>query len=108
MIASTIALDRFGLGSRPDDPRPSDPKAWLLQQLDRFDPRPQQFAQLPAREQVVEQLGGYIAAQRMAGRIKRQVQPAGLETGMPQPPQQPDAQADALKKYLRQSIQQDY
>lgn len=108
MIASTVALNRFGLGLRADDQPPSDPKAWLLRQLDHFDSRPQAFAQVPAREQVVQQLGDYLAAQQMAARAKRQLQPASLETGMAQAQPQPDPQADALKKYLRQTIQQDY
>ena len=108
MLASTIALNRFGLGGRPDDALPSDPKGWLFEQLERFEPRPQAFAQVPPREQVVEQLGDYIAAQQMAAKAKRQLQPASLQTGMAQQPQQADPEAEALKKYLRQTIQQDY
>jgi uncharacterized protein (DUF1800 family) len=118
MLSSTIALNRFGLGARPDDQPLTDPKRWLLQQLDRFEPRPQALAQVPPRAQVVEQLGEYLAAQQMAGKAKRQLQPAAMTTAMPQQPigsmtngmpqQQADPQADALKKYLRQTIQQDY
>ncbi|HJP68694.1 MAG TPA: DUF1800 domain-containing protein [Sphingomicrobium sp.] len=108
MLASTIALNRFGLGGRPDDPLPSDPKAWLFEQLERFEPRPQALSQIPAREQVVEQLGDYIAAQQMGAKAKRQLQSASLQTGMLQQPQQADPEAEALKKYLRQTIQQDY
>jgi uncharacterized protein (DUF1800 family) len=110
MLSTTIALNRFGLGARSDDQPPADPKRWLLQQLDRFDARPQALAQVPPREQVIGQLGDYLAAQQMAGRVKRQLQPAAMMTGaMPQvQPQNVDPQADALKKYLRQAIQQDY
>ena len=107
MLTSTIALNRFGLGSRPDDPPPADPKRWLLQQLGQFDARPQAFAEVPKRAQVIQQLGDYIAAQQMAGRAKRQLQPASLqpETSQQQPA---DPQAEELKKYLRQSIREDY
>jgi uncharacterized protein (DUF1800 family) len=116
MLATTIALNRFGLGARPEDQRPADAKRWLLQQLDRFEPRPQAFAQVPARTQVIEQLGDYLAAQQMAAKAKRQLQPASLPTGMSQQLSPANAmsqltadpQADALKKYLRQTIQQDY
>ncbi|ARP80140.1 hypothetical protein CAL12_04395 [Bordetella genomosp. 8] len=38
--AAAIALNRFGLGARPDEPAPADPKAWLLAQFDDYDPRP--------------------------------------------------------------------
>ena len=110
MLSTTIALNRFGLGARPDDQPPSDPKRWLLQQLERFDARPQALAQVPARTEVVEQLGDYIAAQQMAGRAKRQLQAASLPLGSSPQPQQSaaDPQSDELKKYLRQTIQQDY
>ena len=103
MLATTIALNRFGLGARPDERSPTDPKNWLLQQLGRFEPRPQALAQVPARAQVVEQLGDYLAEQRMQGRQKR-VQPAAMPSeGSPQ-----QNAADPLKRYLRQSIREDY
>jgi uncharacterized protein (DUF1800 family) len=106
MLATTIALNRFGLGARPDDQPLADPKRWLLQQLDRFQPRPQALAQVPTRAQVVGQLADYLAEQQMAGRAKRQMQPAAMQTsGMPQPA---DPQADPIKRYLRQSIREDY
>ena len=111
MLASTIALNRFGLGGRPDEQQPADPKRWLLQQLDRFEPRPQAFAQVPQRAQVIDQLAQYQQEQRMLGQAKRQLQPASLPTegGMAMPQQsQADPQAEELKKYLRQTIQQDY
>lgn len=106
MLASTIALNRFGLGARSGDPLPTDPKQWLLRQLGEFDPHPLAFAQVPQRSQVVEQLGNYLEAQQMAARAKRQLQPAALQTAMPQTPADP--QGEALKTYLRQTIQQDY
>jgi uncharacterized protein (DUF1800 family) len=106
MLASAIALNRFGLGARPEDQAPSDPKRWLLQQLDRFEPRPQALAQVPARAQVVDQLAEYVAEQQVARRDKRQMQPASMPTdGMPQ---QSDKQVDPVKRYLRQSIREDY
>lgn len=44
---AAIALNRFGLGARPDEAAPADPKGWLRAQLDRFEPRPAPFASLP-------------------------------------------------------------
>jgi len=48
MSAPAIALNRFGLGARPDEPAPADPQRWLLSQLDRFEalPAPWQSAAL--------------------------------------------------------------
>jgi len=40
MHPTAIALNRFGLGARPDDAPPADPRAWVLQQLDRYQPLP--------------------------------------------------------------------
>ena len=110
MLSSTVALNRFGFGPRPDDQPPSDPKRWLLQQFDRFDPRPQALAQVPARAQVVDQLAEYLQEQQMAGKAKRQLRAASMPTGTsPEQPQSTaDLQADELKKYLRQSIREDY
>ena len=38
MQSTTIALNRFGLGVRPDDQVPADPKRWLLGQFARYEP----------------------------------------------------------------------
>jgi len=107
MLPSTIALNRFGLGGRPEDQPPSDPKRWLLQQLDRFEPRPQALAEVPPRAQVIDQLGQYLAEQQMVARTRRQAVPAAMPTGAAEMPQA-DPQANAAKRYFRQAIQQDY
>lgn len=39
-----VALNRFGLGARPDEPAPSSPKQWLLDQFSRYEPAPAAFA----------------------------------------------------------------
>jgi uncharacterized protein (DUF1800 family) len=107
MLASTIALNRFGLGARADDPQPADPKRWLLQQLDRFEVRPQPLTQVPTRAAVVDQLAQYLDAQRVAAQAKRQPLQASMSTApMPQP--NATKQPDPLKRYLRQSIRDDY
>ena len=46
LSSAAIALNRFGLGARPDENPPADPKAWLKSQLDRFEVRPAAFAAL--------------------------------------------------------------
>jgi uncharacterized protein (DUF1800 family) len=46
--AQAIALNRFGLGARLNEEPPADPKAWLLDQFDRFEVKPRPYAALPA------------------------------------------------------------
>ncbi|MFD1580972.1 DUF1800 domain-containing protein [Ramlibacter ginsenosidimutans] len=40
MTPAAIALNRFGLGARPDDAVPGDAKSWLLAQFKRYEPLP--------------------------------------------------------------------
>lgn len=105
MLASAIALNRFGLGARPGDSLPADPKAWLLGQFTSFQPRSQALAQVPSRSEVIGQLADYLAEARTARQAKRSMQPAALSTGATQ---QADKQPDPLRRYLRQSIRDDY
>ena len=104
MLNSAIALNRFGLGARPRDTLPTDPKSSLLGQFDRFEPRPQALASVPARREVVQQLSDYIAEQRMEGRARRQMQPAS----MPMNDDQGDGIPGSAKRYLRRGIRDDY
>jgi uncharacterized protein (DUF1800 family) len=85
----TIALDRFGLGARPDGTVPADPKAWLHAQLGGFDPRPAAIAAAPSRQEVATQLADYYEEIRaMGGKAARQApasvlvrpQPAAMTT----------------------------
>lgn len=54
LSATSIALNRFGLGARPDDTPPADPKRWLTEQFDRFEVRPDGYAALLDPGQIVE------------------------------------------------------
>ena len=108
MLPTTIALNRFGLGARPDDQVPADGKRWLLQQFERFEVRPQALAQVPARTQVAAELAEYVEEQRMFAQGKRaQLQPASMQSAAM--PQQAGAkEVDPVKRYLRQNIRQNY
>jgi len=109
MLDAAIALNRFGLGARPGDAAPADPKSWLTGQFSRFQPRPLALAQVPSRSAVIGQLADYVAQVRMDGRAKRRAQPASISTGTaPQTAAKTDPQADPLRRYLRQSIRDDY
>ncbi|HSC62783.1 MAG TPA: DUF1800 domain-containing protein [Caldimonas sp.] len=54
MSASAIALNRFGLGARPDDAEPREPRRWLLSQLDAYEPMPAPWQPLPRTAALVE------------------------------------------------------
>ena len=44
MADAAIALNRFGIGARPDEAAPADPRGWLTGQFDLYDPRPAPIA----------------------------------------------------------------
>jgi uncharacterized protein (DUF1800 family) len=54
MTPSALALNRFGLGARPDDTPPADPQRWLLSQLEAYEPLPAAWKQLPRTPALVD------------------------------------------------------
>ena len=66
---SAIALNRFGLGARPDDVASGDPRRQLVDQFSRFDVRPAGFAALDDAGTVVQH---YRTAQQADRRTARQ------------------------------------
>jgi uncharacterized protein (DUF1800 family) len=103
MLTSAIALNRFGLGARPGDTLPTDPKASLLSQFERFEPRPSAIAQVPPRSEVVQQLADYSTEQRRT-RVQRRMQPASMPTNA----DQGEGPPDSTRRYLRRGIRDDY
>ncbi|MGY4827136.1 DUF1800 domain-containing protein [Sphaerotilaceae bacterium SBD11-9] len=61
-----LALNRFGLGARPDEPLPADPKAWLLGQFERHSARPAAWADTPASSSLLVAYGEQLRAVRQA------------------------------------------
>lgn len=61
MSAAAIALNRFGLGARPEDAPPADPQRWLLSQFERYDPLP---APWRAQERTPGAVQALLAGQR--------------------------------------------
>ncbi|HXH16467.1 MAG TPA: DUF1800 domain-containing protein [Sphingomonas sp.] len=61
MSASSIALNRFGLGARPGDTIPGDPAQWVLAQCEAFDARPAAIASAPSTASVSVGLASYFA-----------------------------------------------
>lgn len=72
MSQSAIALNRFGIGARPDEAAPSDPRRWLFDQFDRYEPRPPAWAGQPPLAAIAED----YARQRMEARQASQEEPA--------------------------------
>jgi uncharacterized protein (DUF1800 family) len=56
---AAIALNRFGLGVRPDEPLPPDPKAWLLGQFERYEKAPAAWSAEPAGVTLVAAYADY-------------------------------------------------
>ncbi len=61
MTAETaIAVNRFGLGARPDEALPADPKRWLDDQMTAFEPRPAALADVPTSAAMAAQYHGFL------------------------------------------------
>ncbi len=112
---TAIALNRFGLGIRPDEPIPADPKRWLIAQLSDFDPLPASIAVLPGSGKMAAEFRRYLDETRAA----RQQRTAMKAAAVPEPPRPPAEMAmdaeDAktprlagLPKALRQDIRRMY
>jgi uncharacterized protein (DUF1800 family) len=71
MTTESIALNRFGLGARPDDQPPGDARRWLLSQLDDYDPLPAPWRALPRSPQVAAEWVAQQRAQRQAPQDQR-------------------------------------
>ena len=66
MNPNAIAFNRFGLGARPDDVMPSDPKKWLLAQFSQFQASPAAWADLPKTSEVMAEFAQYKQLKSMA------------------------------------------
>lgn len=79
MSAASIALNRFGYGLARGQRPPRDPKAWLLRQLDRFEPAP---AAIAARAATRGKTGEMLETLRTLRREMREMaDPAMAATG---------------------------
>jgi len=64
MSDAAIALNRFGLGARRGEAAPDAPKAWLLNQFDRYEARPAAIAAVPTRASVAGELAAFLDERR--------------------------------------------
>ncbi|WP_337847440.1 DUF1800 domain-containing protein [Sphingomonas sp.] len=90
MSAISIAMNRFGLGARGDEPAPIEPRRALLDQMARFDARPALLAALPATPVIAAQIADYLETVRMAQRSQR--------AGRGDAPAMDDAGADPVRE----------
>lgn len=74
MDAAAIALNRFGLGARPDESPPAEPQRWLLSQFQRYEPLPPPWKPLPRTPSLMEVWN----AQQRAVRQAEEGQRAGI------------------------------
>jgi uncharacterized protein (DUF1800 family) len=68
--AAGVAANRFGYGIRPDEPMPADPRAWLLEQFSRYDPRPPAIAAVGSGTPLLHE---YRAAKLDKKRLRQQM-----------------------------------
>jgi uncharacterized protein (DUF1800 family) len=54
MSEAAIALNRFGLGARPDEPMLVDPQSWLMSQFDAYQAQPVPWKPLPRTTALLE------------------------------------------------------
>ncbi len=71
-IESAIAMNRFGLGAKFGESHPDKPKNWLLDQLQRFEPRLPELSALPKRADLVAIFRDYQAGRREARTQKKE------------------------------------
>lgn len=109
MSDASIALNRFGLGARPDEPAPAQPRRWLLDQFDRFDPKPAPIAALPGTGAAAAQLAEYLAEVRGLRRESRR-QPTEPAPAMEEAPVagEPRNAAMEARRFARRAGQQYY
>ncbi len=77
---TAIALNRFGLGARPDEAPPAVPQRWLLDQLQHFEARPAAIAATPGSAAAAAEFQAYlieIRANRAENGPRRAPQPGG-------------------------------
>ncbi|OJV34176.1 MULTISPECIES: DUF1800 domain-containing protein [unclassified Sphingomonas] len=102
---AAIAMNRFGLGARPDDTIPADPKAWLKGQLGRFQPATAAFTALPDAGELVQT---YLDEQRQLRQQAKRDQAAASMSGGGKSIEQKAARRDYaqdVQALYRQAVQ---
>ncbi|MBB1634651.1 DUF1800 family protein [Cupriavidus sp. UME77] len=66
MTAAAVAVNRFGLGARPDEPLPADPRGWLLGQFEHYEARPAAWSAQPDTAALAGEFGAQQREVRQA------------------------------------------
>ncbi|MBY8825970.1 DUF1800 domain-containing protein [Sphingomonas colocasiae] len=103
-MESAIALNRFGLGARPDDAQPAQPRAWLKDQLRRFEPRPATLADIPTRAEIASVYADHIEELRVRNTLKLQSRSMDASGMAPKPGEQKPPPQYALQAARRQHV----
>ena len=106
MSNAAIALNRFGLGARPGDPPPGDPRRWLIAQIDNYRPESPSIAAAPTSAAVSADLAAYQAQQRSIRQTAAAAPPPAIPTEAP-PTTSPDAKM-AARQAARRAAQERY
>ncbi len=110
MTAASIAHHRFGLGARPTDHVPADPRRFLLDQFDRYDAAPAPIVAAPTSGVVAARLVRLYDERRdlreqVGPRRQRQAAampvPPPMATNDAAPPPMPDPYRDARQMAAR-------
>ncbi len=70
MSDAAIAVNRFGLGARPDQPLADEPRRWLAGQIERYRAVPPAIAPAPTSAAVARDIAAYQAEQRAIRRTE--------------------------------------
>ncbi|MBW8786109.1 MAG: DUF1800 family protein, partial [Novosphingobium sp.] len=80
MSVANIALNRFGLGARPGQPAPAEPRRWLLEQFGRYLAAPAQLAALPPSPTILGRLAtAYAELRQVRAAAGAAAQPASAQ-----------------------------
>lgn len=90
MVAVSIALNRFGLGARPGEAPPADPRKWLAAQFADYQVRPAEIDATPPRSKVAADVVAYQQGEQVFAAEKRAEVAAAeaMRRGQPVPPGQ--------------------
>lgn len=106
MNAAAIALNRFGLGARPDEALPAQPKAWLLGQFTAYEARPGPIASVPGHHQLVGKIADQLEQARAIGRNRRRMRQTAAPTINQNEPG--PEMAEMARQNLRREIRDHY
>lgn len=107
MAPVSIALNRFGLGARPDEVAPVDPRKWLTAQFADYQVRPAALADTPTRAKVAADVNAYQRGEQIfAADVRAEVKDGMAMSGgqaKPSRASEPDRPINVAARALRQN-----